>query len=88
MDRENGDVYGCYGIGSPWDAITEFQRVAGPAVLQFLAENAGLIKFLLIAGCVVGGWLVADGLKTPRQVFEKLSRTGSSDGRGDIPREE
>lgn len=26
VDRENGDVYGCYGLASPWDAIAECQR--------------------------------------------------------------
>lgn len=70
------------------DAITEFQRFIGPVTLRFVAENADVLKFLLIAGCIVGGWLVTDGIKSPRQVFEKLSRKGTSDGRGDIPREE
>jgi len=70
------------------DAISEFQRIAGPAVFELLADNADLIRFLVIAGLLVGGWLVADGLKSPRQMFENLSRKGSSDGRGDIPRED
>ena len=70
------------------DAITEFQRMAGPATLRFLAENADVIKFVVIATVLVGGWLVADGLKSPRHVFEKLTKKGSSDGKGDIPREE
>jgi hypothetical protein len=70
------------------DALGDFQRMAGPATLRFVAENADLIKFLVIAGCLVGGWLVVDGLKSPRQMFDKLFHRGSSDGRGDIPREE
>ena len=26
VDRENGDVYGCYGLASPWESIAECQR--------------------------------------------------------------
>lgn len=70
------------------DTITAFQRMVGPVVLRFVAENADLLKFLLIAGCLVGGWLVADGLKGPRHLYERLFGKGSSDGRGDIPRED
>jgi hypothetical protein len=70
------------------DPITQFQRMAGPATFRFIAENADVLKFLLIAGVIVGGWLVADGFKSPRQVFEKLSGKGTSNGGGDIPREE
>lgn len=69
------------------DVITQFQRFVGPATFRFVAENADVLKFLVIASVIIGGWLVTDGFKSPRQVFEKLSRKGTSDGRGDIPRE-
>lgn len=69
------------------DAISEFQRFVGPATLRFVAENADVLKFLLIVAVIGGGWLVTDGFKSPRQVFEKLSTKGTSNGRGDIPRE-
>ena len=70
------------------DAIAEFQRLLGPAVFRFIADYAAVIKFLIVAGCLIGSWLVADGLKSPRQVFDKLVKKGSSDGNGDIPRED
>ena len=70
------------------DPVTEFQRISGPVVWQFIADNADVLKFLLILTVLVGGWLVADGLKGPRSVFEKLFAKGSSDGKGDIPRED
>jgi hypothetical protein len=38
----------------------------------------------VIAGVVIGGWLVADG-HTPRRMFERMTRKGTSDGKGDIP---
>jgi len=66
------------------DAITQFQEFISPAALRFLAANADLIKFLLIAGVLIGGWMVADG-HTPRQMFERMTRKGTSNGKGDIP---
>ena len=66
------------------ETLTEFQRFIGPAAFRFVAENADLIKFLVIASVLVGGWLVADG-HTPRQMFERMTRKGTSDGKGDIP---
>jgi hypothetical protein len=64
--------------------VAEFQRWIGPLAFRFVADNADLIKFLAIAGVLVGGWLVADG-HTPRRMFERMTRKGTSDGRGDIP---
>lgn len=64
--------------------LGEFQRWIGLAVLRFVADNADLIKFLLIAGVLVGGWLIADG-HTPRRMFERMTRRGTSDGKGDVP---
>jgi hypothetical protein len=64
--------------------VGEFQRWIGPAALRLVTDNADLIKFLLIAGVLMGGWLVADG-HTPRRMFERLTRRGTSDGKGDIP---
>jgi hypothetical protein len=64
--------------------VSEFQRWIGPLALRFVADNADLIKFLVIAGVLVGGWLVADG-HTPRRMFERMTRKGTSDGKGDIP---
>ena len=34
VDRENGDVYGYYGIGSPWSAIAEFHRLREKRTLR------------------------------------------------------
>jgi hypothetical protein len=70
------------------DAITDFQRFVGPATFRFVADNADVLKFLLVVAIIAGGWLVTDGFKSPRHLFEKLSTKGTSDGRGDIPREE
>ena len=64
--------------------VSEFQQWIGPLVLRFVADNADFIKFLLIASVLVGGWLVADG-HTPRRMFERMSRKGTSNGKGDIP---
>lgn len=64
--------------------VSEFQQFIGPLVLRFVADNADVLKVLLIAGILIGGWLVADG-HTPRRVFERMTRKGTSDGRGDVP---
>ena len=64
--------------------VSAFQQFIGPAALRFLASNADLIRFLVIAGVLIGGWLVADG-HTPRRMFERMTRKGTSDGKGDIP---
>ena len=64
--------------------VSALQQWIGPLVLRFVADNADFIKFLLIASVLVGGWLVADG-HTPRRMFERMSRKGTSNGKGDIP---
>ena len=40
--------------------VSAFQQFIGPAALRFLASNADLVRFLVIAGVLIGGWLVAD----------------------------
>lgn len=67
------------------DPITEFQRYIGPIVLRATAENAELIRFVVIVAVVLGGWLAADGLRTPKQAWDKLFGKGTGSGRGDLP---
>jgi hypothetical protein len=64
--------------------VAEFQRWIGPLAFRFVAGNADIIKVLVIASVLAGGWFVTDG-HTPRRMFERMTRKGTSDGKGDIP---
>lgn len=69
------------------DAVGEFQNMLGSAVLRLLAEHSDFIRFAVIVMCIVCGWMAADGLKRPRDLYERLFGKGHSKGQGDIQEE-